>query len=245
MPNLPSKWLREFAEDGTEFSARVEVLVTADGDFNVSIPPEVKEHYLRMKLPYTQRGRYEPKATASSLDEAVGYVREAIKDYLKVETETRRFIVYRVVTDAPHWIGSDGQTYGNGAYPTPAGEWWTPKTKQKFRSATDRAKIVTVGAVAKVMDRTEYKRASGSVFKWEIPRETGNPNIERLNAFTVVDAPNTESGVEFLDYSDEGAQFFANLMCELSRLARYVDGFFADKERLQEAIDAGKVKLLG
>jgi hypothetical protein len=255
MPELKPQAIYYRAKDETTYNRKVKVSVTGDGEFSVELPDDL-ERIARKRLGEDMRLQNEVKIHARYGDKprirtkvvayAINFLKDCARIYSECETVTERVIVYRTNMEVDFWIDRKTGTHlPHGAIDGfgDDGQWWTPKSFKKH--SFDRHDYFSIGVVAIVRDRTSYKRETGVTYTWAVPEhDEDDPSVALLNGFRGVNFNPTDDGAKIMPYTPQAAQFFARMMLSLCKVAKELDEFFGDPEKLRLAIKAGGIPLL-
>jgi hypothetical protein len=172
--------------------------------------------------------------TCATLDGGDGFIRAAMDDYLAVEIHTERVIVYAHDCKVCYSEALDGSLHPNGYF----AEKEPGKAKHGGKlHATEHSRYFCVGIFARVYDRVTYIRPASQ--KIELKRVGfdiyDKSPAARLNAFIGLSLDANER-TPYMPYTDEAADFFTNMMTGMCELARKLDDFLGDREKLELAI---------
>lgn len=242
------------AVDGTKFEATVEVRLLEDGTFSIEVPEALvtslgklsdngRAHLAHMG--YARLGAA-PRVYAKALDDGLRLLKEAADDYLSAEESTERVICYNANIDVSFWQEPDGTIQPNGC--GREGAWWASKLHGHQYSATNRLDSLSFGVSAKVFDKITTKRTSGDTVRYEAVNNHGEHHIQTdpaklLNSWSILDVNPTRS--RQMPYTPEAALFFHELQTTICRMARSLDAFVGDEQKLKLAIEQRKQLLLG
>lgn len=250
MPALPDQWITVKGDDETKFSEKVTASVTVEGDFNMGIPPALKDIAMRLMRDHVllkdtghveyAKHRYgaEPRLTAKCLAYCLNFLRACAQDYLKCEVITDRVIAYDTKIDVSMWVNEDGSLAANGVVGDGGGEWWRSAGKQAQFHSGNRLDFMAVGVKARVFDRFTYRRSSGDTIKWGRANDEKDEALNELNAFGPLDIDPSTEHYQIMPYTPQAARFFSRMMLAICELGRQMDGFFADPKRLNKAIQS-------
>lgn len=241
--------IRARASDDFAFESQTDAFVDHRGEFSVVIPEELVE-IAETKMPMSGLGihgsRGKSRVHCTNLREAEKFLNDCANDFVTVETVKDRVILYGCRLQVSFWINKDGTLLPNGGMNAADrdGHWWQPKT-DKYSNLHSRncVEFYSVGLGAIVFDKVTHKRASGDTLEWQRVREDHDSDddtpLGRLNGFsTLAFDPEEHPGTfKEMPYSDKAAEFFYNILIALCQIGKNIDDFFADKKRLQLAID--------
>lgn len=250
---LPNQSIGVRAADNTTYEASIPASVSTEGVFKLKVPADladiVQNRFQANKSKEwdadwksTDR-RNTTVITAATLAAAVQALQEAAAEFLASETETERFIVYRVEMAAAAWVEPDGTVLQNGYAKgaTKQGRWHTFKTGPTL-SANDTVTSYKVGIAAEVWDRTSYKRPSGTTYTWaHLSCGAFNQHhpADRLQNFAAIHLNPAQGNVKLMPYTDAAAEWFYQAMLSVARMACAMDRFFSDPDSLA-AIQEGR-----
>lgn len=245
MPKIPFKYENATGEV-MEFMA--ECSVDADGLFAIVIPDDLANlersgsSHISINKP-----RKNWRVEHSDLSTAKKHVVELMEEYLSVITTTERVIVYELDLRVSFWQGRDGRIYPNGSE-DPDGQWSKVGNHLSFHGQAHGP--YGVGLFAEVLDRVTHTRKN-SVKSEFITVNTGNHSHRegmewayRLNHFIKCTTKKGYHNLESMPYTEEAARFFVESLTAICSLARTMDSFFSDPNKLQLAIASGNQPLL-
>lgn len=245
MPTLPHQWISAEADDGTVFCEKVAISVLSDGKFSIACPEALSETVLRLhknenRINIGGRQGGGVRLHCDRLNDGIAFLKKCAKDLLTVETVTERVIVYGYSLQVAFWLDAGGGFRQNGYSKTDGtrkGNWWAAKNGSDYISTQDNRKFFSVGLSAAVYDKITHKRQSGNTVQWERVRDSDDEEIENLNSFVKLRVD--PDGMAEMPYTQEAAAFFHKMLLGLCALAKNIDDFFGDKDRLQLAITKG------
>lgn len=266
MPALPNQSIRRTMEDGQLFYERVRASVDTSGMFHVEIPAALLKSHSHL---YGERNRWKdidphcPRnigeigttvkkgvqyVSGHTLKDCISYLEVCAIDSLTSLRSVARVILYRVEINAEFAADAKGNVAPNA---TKSGfEWWRVKLRQRHRFTNEAFSTLGVGVAAKVYDKITYAKASGADVQWQLVKAGHgdydnhselDPEIVELNSFLSIgiDPERATSPYEEMPYTPEAAAFFVKMMLGMCKIAKTLDEFFGDKERLQLAIAQG------
>lgn len=248
MPKLSDAHIGAEAEDGQKFEAKVGVDVLTDGTFSIECPEELADICEKIQTSGAHvgisRSGARPRVYAPSLKDGLRLLKAAADDYLRAEEVTERVICYTASPNVSFWEEPDGTICPNGC--GRKGKWWAGKLHGHQFDSCHRLDSFSVGIAAKVFDKITTKRASGNRVRYvEVERDGHDKHTDPcqlLNGWTVLDVnPKT---ARQMPYTPEAALFFHEVQKALCKMARSLDDFISDDEKLMLAIQAGGQLLL-
>ena len=237
------------------------VTVDSDGLFHVGYPAEHAEVFsayfesdaYRNSEAY-QDGRVSlgagrrPCVTATKLDIATRFVKQALKARLTCTVETSQHLLYGLEGHVAVWQAPDGTLYSNGYQRE--GRW----IDLGVRNPGDKPESCgrSIGIAAGVYTKTVYTRPTGTSTVWSIVHFCGIDDEEdswpaRLN--TLGAGPLNGDGdlpdhVKVLDPTEENCRFFYELIMGIAALSKRIHDFISSPELVTKAIATHKLGLL-
>lgn len=243
------------AEDGTKFEATVEVRLLEDGTFSIEVPPALETSLGKLcdngkahlaHIGYARVGAA-PRVYAKALEDGLRLLKDAAEDYLSAEDVRERVICYNAAIDVSFWQETDGTIQPNGCGRSDNGQWWASKLHGHQYDATHRLNTLALGISAKVFDKITTKRSSGDTVRYErvdVPNHVAHTDpCFLLNSWTILDVDPRDA--KQMPYTPEAALFFHELQTTICRMARSLDAFVGDEQKLKLAIEQRKQLLLG
>jgi len=236
-------------EIGEEYSFKSDVTVNADGEFSSVIPEDMVElarhRAEKDKNVGIRFSRSKHRVVSNTMDNLRKFLGDTAEEYIKCTVTEEVVIAYSIVNSAHYWKGDDGSIYPNGAYAD-------DHTKGRFntdgKSSSYNEKGYSIGANARVYLKKGYTRGGITEYEYERWLPEGESHLYpktwagKLNSFTSLALLKPEDACE-IPYTEEGAEFFYNMLLGICKLANRIEQFFGKEENVQRIV-SGQNKAL-
>lgn len=252
MAKLNEQWISAKAADDTRLDLKLPCFVDSGGKFSLVL--DQYEAVIESAAQLAKDGKNWPGievqfhkgrwcALGKELDKLTKFVHAAALDSISGTELHERVIVYNISTVVSFWANQDGSIHPNGGSPEAGeGDWWKPGLGAFQLSSLHTTDLFSIGLCAGVFDKITTTRATGKTLRYEfVKAEHQNEEQEstpsgRLNSFRGLEFNPEDAAMKEMPYSDEAALFFYDTMMTICKLARNLDAFFADDNRLKKAI---------
>lgn len=260
MPTIKTREFKHTSLSGEVMQFRAPITVDTHGEFTVNIPEELAESARALAARGEWKGqvrldhaRINWRVQARLLDKLESFVEAAIREHLAVEITRELVILYRHENMTAFSRAADGSMHPNGIFSGDGGTW----AGSRAIHATTAPPMFSVGVNASVQQKITYIRPSGSRVVYENPPGSHFERnaINRLNGFCVQslverrfrdsDGERLKSGAHEMPYTEQAANFFADMMLAMCRLGEQLDAFVGNRETLLLAIERGTMLLPG
>jgi hypothetical protein len=270
MPKLKTETVQVSNAAGETLTLRAEISVSAHGEFRVRVPEELasdsgfmgclseaRKAHPSVAIKVLQKHTY---LTSSSLEPVVPILKNAARRFIDVVTSTERVILYAYRHQVKYALSSDGRVAQNG-YLAGEGYVWPEETDSATIMLEDASSHM-VAIWARAYDKVTHRRGDNLVISYQPISERNAGDYQspalRLNAFntdaTIPDMGNgarvrttgnrARSDYTEIPYTDQAAEYFTRMLLSMCELARRMDEFFGDRDKLQMAIARGVPALL-
>ena len=242
MGQLKTERIREQELDFT-----YQVYVNKEGEFSTTLPLDIVKLFEEASIDLKQNHRTKKEGffVSDTYQGLKNDIEGIIKEYYSKELiESKTVIRYAIQTTCSYCLDPDGNIAPNGQ------EYWTKTKEYRWKGGTVKQHAASPRpfgflVYAEAYQRETLKFKSGKI-KIEY-RNLGEQQLEQgtylhwLNSFASISKPR-DADVKEIDYTEEAAQFFVELLSSICQLNERIKGFLSPDE-ITKIIDS-KQKLL-
>lgn len=241
------------SKDGS-ISIKFDIYVTLAGEFTTTLPKDIVEQLENAQIQMgTNRMGTKGYLSSNTKDGLIELVSDLAKEYVSRELICEKLVIrYSIETQMSYQLTVDGKVCPNGDMGNGTG--WRGGTK-----TTDATNLAPFGlkVYVGVFTKRDWKYKSG-VIKTTLEGHWGSngisktreeaPNLHWIANLTTISAKDKWGGgtmnVSEMDYTEENAKFFVDLISALCLLNEKILPIIQDKSTLLEFINSQQ-KLLG
>ena len=244
----------ERGSDDGSICIKFDIYVNQSGEFTTTLPKDIVEQLKAAQITLdSNRVGTSGFLVSNTKDGLIAKVKDLAKEYVSRELISEKLVIqYSIETTMSYQLSVDGKVYPNGAYGRGTG--WRGGTKET--NAANRAPY-GLKVYAGVLTKREWKYKSG-VVKVTYDKHWGSnsitetreeaPNLHWIANLTTISYKEDFGGrgmdVSEMDYTEENAKFFVDLVSALCLLNEKILPIIKDKDNLVDFIKSSK-KLIG
>ena len=244
----------ERGSNDCSITIKFDIYVNLSGEFTTTLPKEIVSKLEAAQISMkTNRAGTKGFLSSNTKDGLIKQVSELAKEYVSKELISEKLVIrYAIETKMSYQLSKDGKVLPNGAFGDGTG--WKNGTKET--NAINRAPY-GLRVYAGIFSKKDWKYKSG-IIKTTLDGFWGSngisqtreeaPNLHWIANLTSISTKDERGSddmtISEMDYTEENAKFFVDLISALCLLNEKILPIISDKEVLLNFINS-KQKLIG